>query len=412
MNSQTLLRSRPTGEEATQRTLAARRLWVLTNAPSPYQVELFNAAARREDLELSVRYMRSGSPSGRSVEAASDSDSIVMRATLPQSCRDELRLHPRAVWDVIRGRHDVYVLSGLYTSPTFVSCAIMSVLLRRKIVLWLERPRASRKERAGWIGRAAQSIKQRYLHWLMRRVSAIWCIGSRAEQEYQQLTEGRATTRVLPYCCRIDRFDVNPSAVAELRSRHELADHFVFLFSGQLIRRKGVDTLLAAFAKATGKSSDSVLLVLGDGPAREELAAISERLGIGARVRFLGHRPQSELPEWFALANAFVFPSRHDGWAVVINEACAAGLPILASSQTGAAHDLVREGINGFVLDCDDVDGWAARMEWCLAHRAELPGMGLASRQLVERFSSQAGAARMAEYTEELLSPPVPVAET
>ncbi len=400
------LSAEPVSHSQLKRAHSVPSLWVLTNAPSPYQVELLNEVARRDDVELAVRYMRPGSRSGRSVDAEPDYDVRVMWGILPQWCRDEVRLHPRAVWEVMRGRHDIHVLSGLYTSPTFFWCALMSVVLRRKYVLWLERPHSSRGGGAGqggWIKGSIRSIKRRYLHWLLGHASAVWCIGSQAEREYQNFAGAGVMTRVLPYCCRTDRYQIDRATMEELRSRHDLEGRCVFQFSGQLIARKGVDTLLKAFAKMGPRHPEALLLVLGDGPSREEYASLAKSLGVADQVRFLGHRPQAELPGWFSVADVFLFPSRHDGWAVVINEACAAGLPIIVSSQTGAANDLVRDGVNGFVLDCEDLDSWAERINWCLEHRAELPVMGAASRKLVEQFSSVAGAARVAEFTRELV---------
>jgi hypothetical protein len=62
----------------------------------------------------------------------------------------------------------------------------------------------------------------------------------------------------------------------------------------------------------------------------------------------------------------------------------------------------VKEGVNGFVLDCEDVEAWAERLTWCLEHRDELAAMGEASQCMVEPFSSEAGAARMAEFAREI----------
>ena len=69
---------------------------------------------------------------------------------------------------------------------------------------------------------------------------------------------------------------------------------------------------------------------------------------------FLGHRAPAELPGLFAEADAFVLPSRHDGWGVVINEALGAGLPIIVSDGVGAAHDLVTHGVNGLITPAGD----------------------------------------------------------
>jgi glycosyltransferase involved in cell wall biosynthesis len=78
----------------------------------------------------------------------------------------------------------------------------------------------------------------------------------------------------------------------------------------------------------------------------------------------------------------------------VINEACGAGLPIVATRQTGAAHDLVREDENGYVVEADDVDGLVDRLEWCILHRDQLPAMGQRSYELVEGISAQSSAVR------------------
>lgn len=380
------------------------RLWLLTNAPSPYQVELFTEVAKRDDVELVVRFMRGASRSGQAAEAATDFDARVLWGVFPESVRDEFRLHPKAVWEVIRGRHDVHVLSGLITSPTFLMCALASIILNRKYVLWLERPRASSivKSRQ-WHRRILQSIKQNYLRWLLRHAAQVWCIGSRAETEYQAYADLDGTTRVLPYCCRVDRFVSQAAFSRELRSRHDLDGRFVFLFSGQLIHRKGVDTLLSAFAPVARQRADALLLLLGDGPSKDEYVALARKLGVESQVRFLGHRPQTELPDWYALSDVFVFPSRHDGWAVVVNEACAAGLPVIASAQTGAAGDLVEDGVNGYIVDCEDINDWTRRMLWCIDHRQDLSSLGAASRRMIEPFSSTAGAAKMAGFTHDLL---------
>ena len=77
-------------------------VWLLTNAPSPYQAELFTAISARDDVRLSVRLMRDTSSSGRA--ETSHFDSRTLAALAPATWRDELRLHPRAVWESACGR--------------------------------------------------------------------------------------------------------------------------------------------------------------------------------------------------------------------------------------------------------------------------------------------------------------------
>ncbi len=134
-------------------------------------------------------------------------------------------------------------------------------------------------------------------------------------------------------------------------------------------------------------------MLLGEGPRRGDYESlVSESLQ--GRVLFAGHVSQAELPLWFRSADVFVFPSRHDGWGVVINEACAARLAVIASRQTGSARDLVEPGVSGVLFERDDVDALVTAMQHFLEHPEDCTLFGNRSRSLVEQFSPEEGAAR------------------
>lgn len=118
----------------------------------------------------------------------------------------------------------------------------------------------------------------------------------------------------------------------------------VFLFVGQYIRRKGVDTLLAAYQQYRRLVSHPwELWLVGQG---ELQPALSGERG----VRDLGRKEAAEIAALMAEAGCLVLPSRWDHWGLVVHEACCAGLPVLASSRCGAAVELVQAGWNGFVF--------------------------------------------------------------
>nr|MDQ6925722.1 glycosyltransferase [Candidatus Eremiobacteraeota bacterium] len=142
-------------------------------------------------------------------------------------------------------------------------------------------------------------------------------------------------------------------ARAEVRASVGVADDAVaLLYCGRLIGRKGVDTLLRAVARvrhATDRRTEHVrVLLAGDGPDRSALEALASDAGVRDSVHFLGFRQPADLPDVFAAADAFVLPSHAEGWGVVVTEAMAAGLPVLASDSVNAAADLVRDGENGW----------------------------------------------------------------
>ena len=376
-------------------------VWVLTNAPSPYQVELFSAIAGRSDIHLEVRFLRDASQPG----PPRNFSHRICRAWLVFSPGDELRFHGHPIREAAFGTHDLYILSGLYTSVTFLACASILYCRGKTWAIWWERPRtqtSNRKQSAPvrWI----HSLKDAVRNWLLHTAHLVIGIGSAAVHEYAQLGVSPDRLRMLPYCCDVSRFGTVPASTREtLRRALGWDHHLVFLFSGQMIPRKGVDVLLKAFIQLADQHADVALLLLGDGVEKAALESMVPP-SLHSRVRFLGQIPQSQLPEQFAAADVFAFSSRHDGWAVVLNEACGAGLPIIATRQTGAAHDLVREGENGFRVEADDVQGMFVALNWCASHRDQLPDMGRRSRELVQPFDAVQGAQTFVDHVQYCLS--------
>ncbi len=377
---------------------AITSVWVLTNAPSPYQVELFNAVAARAEMRLEVGFLRDTPNPGPERRFPHQ----VCRTWLALTKGDELRLHGHPIREAAFGNYDLYILSGLYTSVTFLMCAGILHCRGRKWAIWWERPRtpASSSLKRSWPVRWLHGIKDSIRLWLLRSADLVIGIGSAAVREYEALGVPASRLKSLPYCCDVSRFAAVSSAARD-RVRRELGwpDHLVFLFSGQLIPRKGVDVLLRSFIPLAENYADVALLLLGDGSDRQALETLVPE-SLKTRIRFLGHLPQGQLPEHFAAADVFAFSSRHDGWAVVLNEACGAGLPIIATHQTGAAHDLVVEGENGFRVEADDALALTAAMQWCATHRDQLPAMGRRSRELVEPFSAVQGAQTLVEHVQ------------
>lgn len=375
------------------------KIWLLTNAPSPYQAELLAAVADRQEINLSTRYMHEGRG-----QMIGESNGRVMRGFGLSATRDELRVHPLAVWECLLRPRDCYVLSGLWTSPTFLLCAFVLWCRRQPWVLWLERPHA---ESSSTLIQSLTGVLRRIYEkprgFLLARSTAILCIGTSARDSYASLGLPGDKLFVLPYCCDTGRFQgVRTNCGAEVRRRFALDQKIVLLFSGQMIPRKGVDTLIRIFEAIAAKYPNVALLLLGDGPERTNYEAMVPKR-LRSRAHFAGFVPQADLPVHFAAADVFVFPSRHDGWGVVINEACAAGLPVVVSRQTGAARDLVEDGRSGFVIDCEDVDGFVDRLLLLIGNAALRESFGKRSRELVEPFSAENGAALFERHLRRVL---------
>ena len=182
----------------------------------------------------------------------------------------------------------------------------------------------------------------------------------------------------------------------EVRKKHGLPDNY-FLASARFIPKKNLDTLIRAYAeyrkkvesrKAKGEVWD--LILLGDGPLRSDLRSLISDFGLQSCVTMPGFKQYEELPAYYALANAFVHPSKSEQWGLVVNEALASGLPVLVSERCGCSPELVQDGTNGFTFDPDDEIQLTSR----LLAMASLPTeererMGEAGREIVKEFGPE-----------------------
>lgn len=154
----------------------------------------------------------------------------------------------------------------------------------------------------------------------------------------------------------------------------------LFVCAGRLVPPKGVDLLLEAVATYRRKHGPCRLWVLGDGPDREALAELARSLGVDDSVAFLGTVDHRGLKGALEACQVLVFPTLQDLIGRVVVEALTTGTPVVLSPLTGAADTIVRDGVNGIVVDPRDRRALAEAM-W----RAADPSTLKALRQGVRR---------------------------
>ncbi len=145
----------------------------------------------------------------------------------------------------------------------------------------------------------------------------------------------------------------NPHFAADPASPRDPA----FIYVGRLSPEKNLPRLLEAHRRYRAGGGAWGLRIVGDGPERGAL----EPLG-GDGVEWLGWADYQTVPGHLAAASAFVIPSTFEPWGLVVNEAMAAGLPVLVSQYCGCYPELCREGVNGFGFEPTRPDEIAAAM--------------------------------------------------
>jgi glycosyltransferase involved in cell wall biosynthesis len=179
---------------------------------------------------------------------------------------------------------------------------------------------------------------------------------------------------------------------AALRARHGIpADTRILLALGRLIEKKGFADLLHALARLPAEIGGKpwLALMLGDGPLADELRQLTTQLNLNGRVRWLGW--QNPADPFYALADVFVCPSRHEPLGNVILEAWNYGLPVVSTATDGAV-ELIEEGSTGLLCPCAEPMALAERIGEVLgATEAERSELGEAGRRVLQaRFGKEA----------------------
>ena len=166
---------------------------------------------------------------------------------------------------------------------------------------------------------------------------------------------------------------------------------------GRLERGKGFDIVVEAFARVAPAHRDWSLVVLGEGPERGALQAKAERLGLGDRVLLPGVHSSEAL---FARAAAFATATRVEGFPNALLEAMANGLAVVATDCRSGPREIVRPGLDGYLVAVDDVAAMAAALDEILGDERRRRELGDRARDVLERF----GVERIAALWEQIFA--------
>jgi colanic acid/amylovoran biosynthesis glycosyltransferase len=182
----------------------------------------------------------------------------------------------------------------------------------------------------------------------IRRALFVACISNFCRSQAMVFAPQECWEKLHIVHCGVDPADFNSAGV-----KPPSGEGSRLLFVGRLAGVKGLPILLDAVARLKQGHPGIELTVAGDGPDREKLVAQSQRLGIGANVRFPGYQSQRQVRELLGRTDVFVMASFAEGVPVVLMEAMAARVPVVAT-QIAGVPELVEDGVSGFLVPPGD----------------------------------------------------------
>jgi len=278
------------------------------------------------------------------------------------------------------------LLLAAHINFSFLARWLAAVVGARSVLL-IYGAEAWRARRSGWVNRSLAGIDH---------VTAI----SRVTLDRFVAWSGvePQKTSLLPCCVDLERFTPGERDAA-LRARLGLTGKRVLMTLGRLAteeRAKGFDEVIEALPQLVEAVPDVVYLICGTGNDAGRLASKAAALGIGERVVFAGYVAEPEKPDYYRLADAFVLASRCEGFGIVVLEALACGVPVLASAIDGSSEAILDSNLGSCVDPTDAValqHALRALLERPRAHeqsaaitRHSLPAFEVRAAQALQRW--------------------------
>jgi glycosyltransferase involved in cell wall biosynthesis len=281
--------------------------------------------------------------------------------------------------------NDSIIITSISDSPQTMLSLLISRIKRKKCALMIEE----------WFFPAKKSLESLFRLLLrehnLKCADAVVAVGT-AQRNYV-MNFGVPSEKVfLANHCSID---LSKYRSENLKQRLKIEKYLVVLYLGRIIRNKGLDFLIHAFSKLEQERNDVFLLIGGDGDFRPHCESLARELDI-EHISFVGTvYGEENLASYYKTADVFVFPScfrgysklHVEGWGLVINEAMSMGRPVVTTNAVGAALDLVKNGINGYVVKNQDSQAICMALKKVLEDSKLREAMGKNSRKIFEEFN-------------------------
>jgi glycosyltransferase involved in cell wall biosynthesis len=373
------------------------RIAVLNSHPIQYFAPLYAYLNAAPDLDVTVLYLsnislRGGKDADFDRDVKWDLDLLagyrsvfLGEAAQTREPRGFWSLVAPQVWSELRsGRYDVLWLHGHNYAANLI--ALMAAKTTGVPVLMrgdthLELPR----------GKIKSALRRPVIGALYRWCDRLLAVGSANAAFYRAMGVPDQKIFLVPYSVDNDRFmkaaNLTNDQRMAVRKRYGVPiDRPSVLYAAKFTRGKRPGDLLNAARRLKMEMDRPFALVMaGSGELEQELRTFCAEHALD-NVVFTGFINQSALPSLYASSDIFVLPSERDSWALAVNEAMCASLPIVVCREVGCVADLVQDGVNGCTLEVGDTEGLAHALRRLIEDEGLRRRQGQASFARIQRW--------------------------
>ena len=324
-----------------------KKVILITNIISPYRIPLFNYITKNGNFNFNVIVLAE-KEQNREWQLAKEKIMFDYKV-LPgwhlffRTKNKEMPIHLNSgvLKTLFHNKPDIVITSG-YDSLAYWVAFFYCKIFKKKYILWDETTLLS----AGGIKGLRGLLKKIIIIGTNKYIAS----GTKAKEYLEYFGAKPGNIYISLSTVDMDYFKnevVKFKSSGKFLTERRKYPNILFLYVGQLIKRKGVEQVLKALNIL--KDSEIGFMIVGSGPEEKKLKEFCKENKL-QNIFFEGFHQQEELPKYYALADVFILPSFEEVWGLVINEALASGLFILASKNAGAVYDLINQD-NGRVFD-------------------------------------------------------------
>lgn len=347
------------------------RMLVVDLEPAPYKTDLWNAFSDSRETELSVIYTvrRNWAPDGGHNYLKWPKyrhDHVVLQGN---GMLGGLRSAALVASRILRSGADLILIAGYDHLATVVAILCATLSHKHFVVHADEFNNQWPKGKLAWLKLIVRELLRKIV---FTQGDAVLVCGKRGVAS--ALKAGCRGHKVLnfPYVIDVERMKVDVPAEAPAGCREDLdGRRLIIFFSGRMIPRKGLPTLLTALARLKTVRHDWTLWIEGDGPELSQFRELARELRLDERCRFLGFC-QYDLHSWLIRSSDIVVvPSLEDTWGIVVDEGLQLGKAVVSSDATGSGYDRIEHRRNGYIFPAGDAEALTRCLEVLIDDEAE-----------------------------------------
>lgn len=354
------------------------RIQVIDLEPTPYKTDLWNAFSEPKEIELFVLYteQKNWAPDGGHNYLKWPTYRHNFSVLSGKGIVGRLQSAIIVAQHIFKNQADLTIIAG-YDRLTTVTAIFCSTLKRRRFVVHADE--FNNQWPSGKLAWLKLPVRELLRKITFKQGDAVLVCGKRGIES--AIEAGCVKDKILnfPYVIDAQRMKNDSPTETPVACRQDMSDGKVILFfSGRMIPRKGLPTLLTALVNLTIKHN-WVLWIEGDGPELPQYQQLAKQLDLEDRCRFLGFC-QYDVHSWLIRSSDIVVvPSLEDSWGIVVDEGLQMGKAVISSDATGSGYDRIDDCRNGYLFPAGDTEALSNHLELLINNETLRSQLGVAA---------------------------------